>query len=60
MSVRLKKQASQIMYDKTEPDNYVNIGSLTKIEQGTIKEIFKTIQNFQSKIKIEFTNELFG
>jgi CBS domain-containing protein len=58
MSVRLKKQASQIIYDKTEPDNYINIGSLTKIEQGTIKEIFKTIQNFQSKIKMEFTNEL--
>jgi CBS domain-containing protein len=60
MSVRLKKQAAQIMYDKTDADNYVNIGSLTKIEQGTIKEIFKTLQNFQSKIKIEFTNELFA
>ena len=58
MSVRLKKQASQIMYDKIEPDNYINIGSLTKIEQGTIKEIFKRIQNFQSKIKADFTHEV--
>lgn len=58
MSVRLKRQASQIMYDKTSPDNYINIGSLTKIEQGTIKEIFKTIEKFQAKIKIQFTNTL--
>lgn len=60
MSVRLKKQASQIMYDKAEPDNYINISTLTKIEVGTIKEIFKTIQNFQQKIKMEFTGNVLG
>lgn len=60
MSTRLKKQASQIMSDKKEPDNYINIGSLTKIELSTLKEIFKTILTFQSKIKIEFTNEVLG
>ncbi|WP_114781276.1 DUF294 nucleotidyltransferase-like domain-containing protein [Botryobacter ruber] len=60
MSLRLKKQATQIMDDKVAPDNLIDIGSLTKIEQGTLKEIFKTIKNFQSYIKVEFTNNIFG
>jgi len=60
MGMRLKKQASQIIYDNTPPDNYVDPYSLTKIERVTLKEIFKTIDNFQSKIKMEFTNTLFG
>ena len=60
MSIRLRKQASQIIQDNVEPENYMDIESLTKIEQVTIKEIFKTIKNFQLKIKVEFTNSLFG
>lgn len=60
MALRLQKQANQIINDKTEPDNYIDIRSLTKIEQVTLKEIFKTISNFQSNIKVEFTNNLFG
>ncbi len=60
MSVRLKKQASQMLKDKTEPENYLDIRSLTKIEQVTIIEIFKTIKNFQAGIKLKFTNNLFG
>ena len=60
MSMRLKNQANQIMNDKKDPDNYIDLNSLTKIEQGTLIEIFKTITNFQSRIRIYFTNELFG
>ena len=60
MSLRLKKQASLIIDDKSEPQNYLDISSLTKIEQVTIIEIFKTIRNFQSGIKIDFTNTIFG
>jgi CBS domain-containing protein len=60
MGMRLKKQASQIIYDNTPPDNYVDPNSLTKIERSTLKEIFRTIEDFQSKIKMEFTNNLFG
>jgi CBS domain-containing protein len=58
MSMRLKKQATQIIYDKTVPDNYIDLSSLTKIERVTLKEIFKVIGNFQSKIKIDFTNSI--
>lgn len=60
MALRLRKQASQIIHDKAEPDNYIDPFSLTKIEQVTLKEIFKTIEEFQSRIKLEFTNSLFG
>jgi CBS domain-containing protein len=58
MSMRLKKQATQIIYDKTAPDNYIDLSGLTKIERVTLKEIFKVIGNFQSKIKIDFTNSI--
>ncbi|WP_181304688.1 DUF294 nucleotidyltransferase-like domain-containing protein [Rufibacter sp. XAAS-G3-1] len=60
MGLRLRKQASQIMHDKNEPDNYLDLQSLTKIEQVTLKEIFKTISDFQLGIKVQFTNSLFG
>lgn len=60
MSLRLKKQASQIIHDNTEPDNYIDPSTLTKIERVTLREIFKTIENFQSKIRMEFTNNIFG
>jgi CBS domain-containing protein len=60
MSMRLKKQAIQIIQDKKEPDNYIDLSTLTKIERVTLKEIFKVIGNFQSKIKIEFTNSVLG
>jgi len=60
MSMRLKNQASQIINDRKEPDNFIDLNSLTKIEQSTLIEIFKTIANFQSRIRIYFTNNLFG
>jgi len=58
MSMRLKNQAKQIIQDKTLPDNFININNLSKIEVATLKEIFKTIANFQSSIKIKFTGNL--
>ncbi|MFC0512641.1 DUF294 nucleotidyltransferase-like domain-containing protein [Mucilaginibacter angelicae] len=60
MSLRLRNQASQIIQDRTEPDNYIDPDKLTKIEKVALKEIFKTIDNFQTRIKLEFTNNLFG
>jgi CBS domain-containing protein len=60
MSMRLRKQAMQIMYDHSEPDNYVDISHLTKIERVTLKEIFKVIENFQTRIRLEFTSSILG
>lgn len=58
MSVRLKRQAAAILYDKAEPTNDVNIRSLTKIEKSTLVEIFRTIENFQLKVKMAFTGSI--
>jgi CBS domain-containing protein len=58
MNLRLKKQTEQIIQDHTEPDNYIDISQLSKIERVTLKEIFKIIENFQSKIKVSFTGGL--
>jgi CBS domain-containing protein len=58
MNLRLKKQTEQIIQDHTEPDNYMDISQLSKIERVTLKEIFKIIENFQSKIKVSFTGGL--
>jgi len=60
MAMRLRKQASQIIHDKSLPENYIDPNNLTKIEQVTLKEIFKTIENFQSKLKVEYQSSLFG
>lgn len=60
MSLRLRKQAVQIIQDKAEPDNLIDVRSLTNIEQVTLKAIFKTIDNFQASIRLKFTNSLLG
>ncbi len=60
MGMRLRSQASQIIHDKAAPDNYIDPESLTKIERVTLKEIFKTIEGFQAKIRMEFTGNLLG
>lgn len=58
MGLRLKKQAAQIITDKTPPDNYLDPKQLTKVEQVTLKEIFKVIGEFQLKIKLVFAKAL--
>ena len=58
MGVRLKKQATQIISDKVVPDNYLDPKTLTKVEQVTLKEIFKVIADYQLKIKVGFTKSL--
>jgi len=60
MSMRLKNQAIQILVNRTEPNNYIDIENITRIERVTLKEIFKTIENFQAGIRIKFTNNLLG
>jgi CBS domain-containing protein len=58
MGLRLKKQAVQIISDKSLPDNYLDPKKLTKVEQVTLKEIFKVIADFQLKIKVSFAKSL--
>lgn len=60
MSMRLRKQAQQIMDDRSLPDNYIDVGQLSTIERVTLKEVFNVIRNFQSRIRLEFTNNVLG
>jgi len=60
MAMRLKSQSTKMIVNQVEPDNYIDIEFLTRIERVTLKEIFKTIENFQSGIRIKFTNSLFS
>ncbi|MFD1769984.1 DUF294 nucleotidyltransferase-like domain-containing protein [Sphingobacterium suaedae] len=60
MALRLENQANQILVEKSDPNNYIPFNKLTKIEKVTLKEIFKTINNFQVGIKMRFTNNILG
>ncbi|WP_443939283.1 DUF294 nucleotidyltransferase-like domain-containing protein [Pedobacter sp. MW01-1-1] len=58
MALRLKHQAHQIIKENVEPNNFIEMNSITKIEKVTLIEIFKTIKDFQLGIKMRFTNSL--
>jgi CBS domain-containing protein len=58
MGLRLKNQSQQIIQDHAQPNNYIMPQQLSKIDQLTLKEIFKTIENFQQRIRIQFTGSL--
>lgn len=58
MGMRLKKQAVQIISDKRRPDNYLDPKTLTRVEEVSLKEIFKVIGDFQLKIKVGFAKML--
>ncbi len=60
MGLRLKTQSQQIIEEQAEPNNYIMPQQLTRIDQLTLKEIFKTIENFQQRIRIQFTGNLLG
>ncbi|MEP7107844.1 MAG: DUF294 nucleotidyltransferase-like domain-containing protein [Ferruginibacter sp.] len=60
MGLRLNNQSQQIIKDHTLPDNYIMPQQLSKIDQLTLKEIFKTIENFQLRIRLQFTGNLAG
>ncbi|MNR44451.1 putative nucleotidyltransferase substrate binding domain protein [compost metagenome] len=58
MGLRLKHQANLIINHQAAPNNFIEIDTLTKIEKVTLVEIFKIILNFQSGIRMKFTNTL--
>lgn len=57
MQFRILNQITSID-DGKKPDNYVNPKKLSHIEQTMLKEIFKTIERLQSKIKFEFLGSI--
>lgn len=58
MSLRLENQASLMLEKSKKPRNHIAISQLTKVQSVTLIEIFKVIQDFQSRIKVTFTHSL--
>ena len=54
MQLRFVRQITAVMDDNKKPDNYINPKKLTHIEQTMLKEIFKRVEKFQSKMNFEF------
>jgi CBS domain-containing protein len=59
MGMRLEKQSLRIIRKGKKPVNYVALKELTKVQMVTLVEIFKVIKDFQLKIKVEFTKNIF-
>jgi CBS domain-containing protein len=55
MQQRFVRQVRAILEEKAAPDNYINPKKLSRIEQTTLKEIFKRIEKFQAKLSFDFT-----
>ena len=55
MQLRFVRQVTAVIDEKTAPDNYINPKKLTSIEQKMLKEIFKRVEKFQTKLEFEFT-----
>ncbi|SEN50189.1 CBS domain-containing protein [bacterium A37T11] len=60
MEMRLRTQANRLIRDKMEAENYIELKNMTKMEKAAMKEVFKSIENFQAGIRIKFTNNLLG
>ncbi len=54
MQLRFVRQVTAVIDQKSKPDNYINPRKLTRIEQTTLKEIFKRIEKFQAKMNFDF------
>jgi CBS domain-containing protein len=54
MQLRFVRQITAVMDDDRKPDNYINPKKLTHIEQTMLKEIFRRVEKFQSKMNFEF------
>ncbi len=58
MQLRLLHQAKTISTRNGEPNNFIDPNKLSKIEKVTLKEIFKIVEKYQTKISIQFLGTL--
>ncbi len=54
LQLRFVRQVTAMVDENIQPDNYINPKKLTRIEQKMLKEIFSRIENFQSKLEVDF------
>ena len=55
MQLRFIRQIASVIDENKKPNNYVNPKKLSIIEQTMLKEIFKRIEKFQTKLSFDFT-----
>ncbi|MCP4690088.1 MAG: cyclic nucleotide-binding/CBS domain-containing protein, partial [Desulfobacterales bacterium] len=54
LQLRFARQVFAAIDEKSKPDNYIKPKKLTHIEQRMLKEIFKRIEKFQTKLNFDF------
>jgi len=54
LQLRFVRQVTLAVDEKRWPDNYIYPKKLTRIEQKMLKEIFKLIEKFRSKLEVDF------
>ena len=57
MQLRFIRQITAIIEENAPPDNYINPKKLSRMEQTMLKEVFKRILDFQTKMSFEFTGQ---
>ncbi len=55
MQLRFVRQVTAVMKENGKPDNYINPKNLSRMEQNMLREIFKSIEKFQTKMSYDFT-----
>lgn len=54
MQLRFMRQVTAVLKENAKPDNYINPKTLSRIEQTMLREIFKSIEKFQAKMRFDF------
>ncbi len=54
MQIRFVRQVTAVLEEGEKPDNFINPKKLSNIEQTMVKEIFKRIEKYQSKLNFDF------
>lgn len=55
MQLRFVRQVTAVTEENAKPDNYINPKQVSRLEQTMLKEIFKKIETFQTKLGFDFT-----
>jgi CBS domain-containing protein len=58
MRLRLIHQANNMMTLRREPDNLIDPEKMTQVERVALKQIFKIIQKYQTRLGVKFTGNI--
>ncbi len=58
MQLRLRHQIHLLIDEQKAPDNYLAPKDFTQVERVTLKEVFKILKKYQTKMGIDFTGSL--